>query len=151
MADDYPNMLRRLYSAGHLSAEEMAKAIADYNNAKWARRSAIASAIVGAISAAASATAAFLSYQALIANQRAYISYEGVNSRKDEIPSFRYSINPKITNSGNTPTRDLRIKVNCWLDPEAEPGPFDKFHSQNLSKYRVTKWLLWSESYTASD
>jgi hypothetical protein len=75
-----------------------------------------------------------LSQASFVATQRAYISYDGVNSLKDEISTgtFRYSISPKLVNSGNTSTKDMTMKVNCWLDPHFEAEPFDDFRSQNL-------------------
>lgn len=71
-----------------------------------------------------------------VAAQRPYMYYDGINYLKDEIAPgvYRFSISPKIGNSGNTPTRDLTVKVNCWLDPKAEGEPFDDFENQNIER-----------------
>jgi hypothetical protein len=134
MADEYVEMLKRLYAGGALSSHEMFKAIADHKNAKRLVVLAIFSAITGAASALISMTATVLTYKSFITNQRAYMSYDGVNFAKDEISpgGLRYSVSPKVSNTGNTPTKDLKMKVSCWLDPEAEAEPFDTFRAQKI-------------------
>jgi hypothetical protein len=75
-----------------------------------------------------------ISSASFIAAQRAYMAYDGVNYAHNEISPgiFEYSVSPKIGNSGNTPTKDLTIKVNCWLDPKTEDEPFSDFASQKI-------------------
>jgi hypothetical protein len=71
-----------------------------------------------------------------ISQQRAYMYYDGPNFGKDEISPgvYRFSISPKIGNSGNTPTKELTTKVNCWLDPKVELEPFDDFRTQSVER-----------------
>ena len=76
-----------------------------------------------------------ISQTSFVSAQRAYMYYDGVNYAKTEISPgvFTFSISPKISNSGNTPTKDLTIKVNCWLDQQQKQN-LDEFRTQNIDR-----------------
>lgn len=88
--------------------------------------------IVSALAATYTYKQAEIAEKALVAGQQAYVYLKAIDAKwldtKTADPGMVVNITFKIENSGNTPTRDLRIVAGCYpLGPEFPREPFIAF------------------------
>jgi hypothetical protein len=87
---------------------------------------AVAAALGAALAAVANGYQAYLTRQNNVISQRAFINFDGINLAMSIDPATNVrnvSIFTRLTNSGNTATKDLGFFIKCapTVDPLAEP------------------------------